>query len=51
MVRCDNFLRSLGTKLKGVSENLFLSNMGEKVFQDVIRRDKMWQDVITFYGD
>ena len=48
MARCDNILRSLGTIFRVVTEINFLSKMGDKVWQGVIRHDKIWQDVITF---
>ena len=35
MARCDNILRSLGTKFKVVTEIKCLSNMEIKVLEDV----------------
>ena len=47
MIRCDNVLRSLGTKFKVVIDICFLSKIGDKVRSGMIRRDKMWHDVVT----
>ena len=45
MIRCENILRSLGTKFKVVIDINFISKMGDKVCLGVIRHDQMWQDI------
>ena len=45
MARCDNFMRSPGTKCKVVIEIVFLSNMG--TWYDVIRCDKILRSLET----
>ena len=50
-VRCDNFLRSLGTKFKVVTEgNLVRFGVIRHGEFGVIRYDEMWQHVVNFNG-
>ena len=42
MAKCDHVLRTIGTKVKVVIEIDFLSNLGDKVWSEVIRCGKMW---------
>ena len=47
MARCDNVLRSLATKFNVATDIIFLSNMEDKVWQDVVKYDNILRRLET----